>query len=75
MKRKVTVMVPVGLMGVIDDVAKRWLGVGRNAFFCLGGMLLIAQLVKAMPQKKRLALLADLQTQWDAIMEEARKAA
>lgn len=75
MRRKVTIMVPQALVGMVDDVAKRYLGVGRNAFFCLSGVLLIAQLSKSMAQKKRQALLSDLQTTWDEIMAEARKMA
>lgn len=75
MRRKVTIMVPQMLMGTVDDVAKRYLGVGRNSFFCLGGVLLLAQLSKSMNQKKRHALLAELQTAWDEIMEDARQRA
>jgi hypothetical protein len=74
MRRKITIMVPQGLMGLVDDTAKRYLGVGRNAFFCLGGMLLIARLSLSMSQKKRATLISDLQTEWDALMVEVRKA-
>ena len=75
MRRKVTLMVPQALMGMVDDVAKRTLGIGRNSFFCLGGMLLIAKLTPILPTKKRLILLGELETEWQKIMEEARKAA
>lgn len=75
MRRRLTVMVPQALMGLVDDVAKRYLGVGRNAFFCLGAMLLIARLSGTMDRKKRLDLLRELESVWQTIVDEARKAA
>jgi len=75
MRRKITILVPVDLLGQLDVVAKRNLGVGRTSFFCLAAVLLLAQLGQSLPAKKRLSLLSELQLLWDRAMTEARKMA
>lgn len=75
MRRKLTLMVPQALMGMVDDVAKRSLGIGRNAFFCLGGVFLLAKLAPILPLKKRTAMVAELEMEWQKIVAELRKAA
>lgn len=72
---KVTMMIPYRLVGVIDDVARVQLGVGRSAFFTMASVMLLAQMAAMLPAKRRATLLKELGEEFQMIAEKAAKAA
>jgi len=74
-RRKVTLQIPLRVLSVFDEVAKRQLGIGRNAFFSLGAILLLAKLAPLTAPKKRALLLKDLDSELQMIFLKAGKAA
>ena len=75
MRKQITLNLPKDLIDSVDLLSKRHLGVGRNAFFVLGGAMLLAKLIPLLPQTKRSVLLNYLDTEISAIMVKARKTA
>ena len=75
MRKQITLNLPKDLIDSVDLLSKRNLGVGRNAFFVLGGALLLVKLGHLLPQTKRSVLINYLDTEISAIMEKARKTA
>lgn len=53
MKRKITLVVTQEALDLIDEVAKRRLGIGRNAFLTLAGIYLAVQFAAIVPKPKR----------------------
>ena len=74
-RRKVTLQIPVRILGVFDEVAKRQLGVGRNAFFSIAALMLLAKLATLSAPKKRALLLKEMESAFQAILVRAGKAA
>ena len=74
-KRKVTLQIPLRILGAFDEVAKRQLGIGRNAFFSMAAIMLLAKLATLAAPKKRATLLKELDSEFQLLLEKAGKAA
>ena len=74
-KRKVTLLLPLRVLSAFDDVAKRQLGIGRNAFFAMAALMLLAKLATLMVPQKRAMLLKELESEFQTIIQKAGKAA
>lgn len=57
MRRKVSVFLPPDMVALVDEVAKRRLGIGRSAFTAAAVMLLVARYLSIVPRPKRKACL------------------
>jgi len=75
MKRKITLLLPLRILAAFDEVAKQQLGIGRSAFFALSALLLLAKIAPMASARRRSSLLTELETEFNALMVEARKAA
>ena len=75
MRKKITLHLPSEIVGEVDLACKRYLGIGRNAFFVVGSILLLAKLTPFLNKTKRSVLLALLDSEWKTIVEDARKTA
>jgi len=75
MRRKITLLIPVKILMAFDELAKRQLGVGRNSFFAIAALMLLAKMCPILPGKKRSTLLNDIQNEFDLLMTELRKTA
>lgn len=71
-RRRVTLLFPDDLLGLVDGVSKRALGIGRNGFFCLSALLLCARLAPIVPLQKRQLLLQALEKEWAGLIEALR---
>jgi len=74
-KRKVTLQIPLRVLEAFDESAKRQLGVGRNAFFSIAAIMLLAKLATLLGPKKRATLLKELDSEFQSILLDAGKAA
>jgi len=74
-KRKVTLQIPLRILGAFDEVAKRQLGIGRNAFFSMAAIMLLVKLATLAAPKKRSILLKELDSEYQSLLEKAGKAA
>lgn len=72
-KRKITLQIPLRVLAAFDEVAKRQLGIGRNAFFSMAALMMLAKLATILGPKKRAAILRDLEADFKAIVEKAGK--
>ena len=68
MKRKITLLIDVEVLELIDEVAKRRLGVGRNAFLALAGVSAALPFASIIPRPKRRQSLEKL----EAFLTEVR---
>lgn len=71
----VTLRLPYRALAAIDEVAKRQLGIGRSAFFAMAGVMLLAKVSTLLVPKRRATLLKELEAEFQAIVQEATKAA
>jgi DNA-binding ferritin-like protein len=62
-------------LAAFDEVAKRQLGIGRNAFFAMAALLLLAKITPMLTAKRRSSLLNELEEAFSQVISEARKTA
>lgn len=74
-KRKITLMLPLRILAAFDEVAKRQLGIGRNAFFAVAALLLLAKITPMLTAKRRSSLLNEMESAFAQVIAEARKTA
>lgn len=74
-KRKITLMLPLRILAAFDEVAKRQLGIGRNSFFAIASLLLLAKITPMLTAKRRSSLLNELEEAFSQVISEARKTA
>jgi len=74
-KRKITLLLPLRILAAFDEVAKRQLGIGRNAFFAIAALLLLAKITPMLTAKRRSSLLNELEEAFSQVIAEARKTA
>jgi DNA-binding ferritin-like protein len=74
-KRKITLLLPLRILAAFDEVAKRQLGIGRNAFFAMAALLLLAKITPMLTAKRRSSLLNELEEAFSQVISEARKTA
>jgi len=74
-KRKITLLLPLRILAAFDEVAKRQLGIGRNAFFAMAALLLLAKITPMLTAKRRSSLLNELEEAFSQVIAEARKTA
>ena len=73
-RKQVTLNLSPNVISLIDVVAKRKTGIGRNAFFTLSALLLITKLSGTIEGKKRMQIIKDLEETFRIELEKARKA-
>ena len=73
-RRKTTILLPHELHRQIETCGRR-IGISQNGFLAMGSAFLIAELSKIDSRQKRLKMLKDLDSSFQRILSEARKAA
>lgn len=70
MKRKITLFLEQEALELVDEVAKRRLGIGRNAFVTLAAISMALQFSSIIPKPKRRQSLE----KFEAVLSEVRGA-
>lgn len=73
-RRKVAFFMPPDLVTLMDDVAKRRLGIGRSAFAVAAVMLLTARFLSIVPSPKRRLCLEIFERMLVELREDIEKA-
>jgi len=74
-KRKITLQIPISLLSKFDEVAKNQLGIGRNSFFALAAVLLLAKTTPILGAKRRSQMIKELGDVLSTIVADSGKAA
>jgi hypothetical protein len=72
---KVTLQIPPGTLAAVDAVAKDQLGIGRGTFFAVAALMLLAQVAASTGGAKRSIRIRELESEFQAVIDKARKAA
>lgn len=74
MRRKVSVFLPDECLGLVDEVARERLGIGRSAFMAAAALYFAARFLAIMPRPKRRQSLAVLDNLLVELRERVEKA-